>query len=219
LPIFLENKLRERGIQVTPELRAELTRKLLDADFAYRKSDGIATIQQIGDYHAEVYEDPGIPADAWAPNFLHERGADALWCNLCTEAELGGQSRLSALGEVAGDVVDDLTGEAFDLGSGPSEGAARDAAGLADDLLFDGVLPRAFRDELSDELFSGPASEPASPLLHQTSWDGSELPEPVTRNHGGDRHTVEMTIAPGQTRTARVQLPGLTVALTITMPQ
>jgi hypothetical protein len=56
-------------------------------------------------------------------------------------------------------------------------------------------------------------------LLHQTSWDGSELPEPVTRNHGGDRHTVEMTIAPGQTRTARVQLPGLTVALTITMPQ
>jgi hypothetical protein len=87
------------------------------------------------------------------------------------------------------------------------------------DLLFDGVLPRAFRDELSDELFSGPDSEPASPLLHQTSWDGSELPEPVTRNHGGDRHTVEMTIAPGQTRTARVQLPGLTVALTITMPQ
>ena len=72
-----------------------------------------------------MYRDLGIPADAWAPNFLHERGADALWCNLCTEAELGGQSRLGALGEVAGDVVDDLTGEVFDLGSGPSEGAAR----------------------------------------------------------------------------------------------
>jgi hypothetical protein len=132
------------------------------ADFHYRQVDEVVTLDRIGQYHAEVYEWLGIPADAWAPNFLHERGT-----------------------------ISSSTG----------------------------VLPRAFRDELSDELFSGPDSEPASPLLHQTSWDGSELPEPVTRNHGGDRHTVEMTIAPGQTRTARVQLPGLTVALTITMPQ
>jgi hypothetical protein len=92
----------------------------------------VVTLDRIGQYHAEVYEWLGIPADAWAPNFLHERGADALWCQLCTEAELGGQSRLGALGEVAGDVVDDLTGEVFDLGSGPSEGAARGAAELAD---------------------------------------------------------------------------------------
>ena len=71
---FLENKLRERGIQVTPQLRAELTRKLLDADFAYRRTLGVATVQQIGDYHTAVYRDLGIPADAWAPNFFHERG-------------------------------------------------------------------------------------------------------------------------------------------------
>ena len=215
---FFENKLREHGIQVTPELRAKLMQRLMVADFRYRQTDGVVTLDQIGQYHADVYRRLGIPADAWAPNFLHERGADALWCSLCTEAELGGQSRLGALGEVAGDVVDDLTGEVFDLGSGPSEGAARNAAELLDDLFVDGVLPRAFRDDLSDELFPKPESEPPSPLLHETSWYGSELREPVTRNLGGGRHTVEMSIAPGQTRTARVQLPGLTLELNITMP-
>jgi hypothetical protein len=81
------------------------------------------------------------------------------------------------------------------------------------------VLPRAFRDELSDELFPGPDSEPVRPLLHRTSWDALEVPEPVTKNLGGGRHSVEMTIAPGQTRTARVQLPGLTLELNITMPR
>ena len=81
------------------------------------------------------------------------------------------------------------------------------------------MLPRAFRDEFTDELFPGPNSKPVRPLLHRTSWDSSEVPEPVTKNLGGGRHSVEMTIAPGQTRTARVQLPGLTLALTITMPR
>jgi hypothetical protein len=81
------------------------------------------------------------------------------------------------------------------------------------------VLPRAFGDEFSDELFPGRGSDPASPFLHQTSWDGSEVPEPVTTNLGGGTHSVEMTIAPGQTRTARVKLPGLTLALTVTMPR
>jgi hypothetical protein len=36
---------------------------------------------------------------------------------------------------------------------------------------------------------------------------------------GGGRHSIEMTIAPGQTRTARVRLPGLTLELNITMPR
>jgi hypothetical protein len=204
---------------VTPELRAKLMQRLMIADFHYRQTKEVVTLDLIGQYHQDVYTRSGIPEDAWAPNFLHERGADALWCQLFTDAELGGRSRLSALGEVAGDVVDDLTGEVFDLGSGPSEGAAREAAELADDLLFDGVLPRAFGDELSDELFPSPGSEPVRPSLHRTSWDGSEVPEPVTTNLGGGRHSVEMTIAPGQTRTARVKLPGLTLALTITMPR
>ena len=216
---FFENKLREHGIEVTPELRARLMQQLMMADFYYRQTDEVVTLDRIGQYHQDVYSWLGIPADAWAPNFLHERGADALWCNLCTEAELGGHSRLGALGEIAGDVVDDLTGEVFDLGSGPSEGAAQGAAELADGLLFDGVLPRAFRDDLLDEPFPYSKSQPTSPLLHETSWDGSELREPVTTNLGGGRHSVAMTIAPGQTRTARVKLPGLTLELNITMPR
>ena len=169
---FFENKLREHGIEVTPELRAKLMQRLMIADFRYRQTDEVVTLDRIGQYHRDVYTRLGIPADAWAPYFLHESGADALWCNLCTEAE-GGRSRLRALGEIAGDVVDDLTGEVFDLGSGPSEGAARNAAELLDDLFVDGVLPRAFRDDLSDELFPKPESEPPSPLLHETSWYGS----------------------------------------------
>src|SRR5688500_17898428 len=102
---FFENKLREHGIRVTPELRAKLRQRLMIADFHYRQNEEVVTLDLIGQYHQDVYTRLGIPADAWAPNFLHERGADALWCNLCTEAELGGRSRLGALGEVVGDVV------------------------------------------------------------------------------------------------------------------
>ena len=118
---FFENKLREHGIEVTPELRAKLMQRLMIADFHYRQTEEVVTLDLIGQYHQDVYTRLGIPADAWAPIFLHERGADALWCNLCTEADLGGRSRLGALGEIVGDVVDDLTDEVFDLGSGPSE--------------------------------------------------------------------------------------------------
>lgn len=61
---FFENKLREHGIPVTPELRAKLMQRLMIADFHYRQVDEVVTLDRIGQYHAEVYEWLGIPADA-----------------------------------------------------------------------------------------------------------------------------------------------------------
>ena len=58
---------------------------------------------------------------------------------------------------------------------------------------------------------------PAAPSAGQVlSYNGSSL---NWTNPGGGRHSVAMTIGPGQTRTARVKLPGLTLALTLTMPR
>src|SRR5688500_3903703 len=45
---FFENKLREHGIEVTPELRARLMQQLMMADFHYRQTDGVVTLDQIG---------------------------------------------------------------------------------------------------------------------------------------------------------------------------
>lgn len=218
---FFENKLREHGIAVTPKLRSDLMRELMMADLAYRKSDPVVTVQRIGEYHQQVYEKLGIPADAWAPTFLHDRGADALWCLTCTEAELGGQSPLEALDEVVGDAVDDLTGERFDLGSGPSEGAAAGVAEMIDDLIFDGVLPRALADDLSDRIFGRPPSasgDPSRNLLRESSLHLPARPRVNSSSSGGE-HLIQMSIAPGETRTAKVELPGLTLEIEVTMPR
>lgn len=216
---FFENKLREHGIAVTPELRSDLMRALMDADLAARKKHPVVTVQEIGRYHRKVYKRLGIPPEAWALTFLHDYGADALWCSTCTEAELGGQSRSDALGEVAGDVVDDLTGERFDLGSGPSEGAAKILGEMIDDLILDGVLPRALGSDLSDRIFRQPS--PEAPVHHRLQESGLRFPAPrqlAGRSSGGE-HLIQMSIAPGQTRTAKVELPGLTLEIEVTMPR
>ncbi len=219
---FLENKLREHGIAVTPELRSDLMLALMDADFAARKKYPVVTVQRIGEYHQEVFEELEIPSDAWAPTFLHDRGAYALWCLSCTEAELGGQSPMDAAGEIVGDVVDDLTGERFDLGAGPSEGAAKSLGEMVDDLFLDGVVPRALGSDLSDRIFGRPSPSPEPPEHHRLQESGLRFPAPrqlAGRNSGGSEHFIQMSIAPGETRTAKVELPGLTLEIEVTMPR
>jgi len=99
-----------------------------------------------------------------------------------------------------------------------------------EDLFLDGVVPRALDDEISDQIHnlldrtSGqPSPSTGAPLPHSILHDSSFRPEdtaqPTTSARTGTgEHVIEMSIAPGQTRTATVNLPGLTLEIQVTMP-
>jgi hypothetical protein len=227
---YLENKMSELGMKYSADLRNRLASRLMQADLLYRHREDIVTVEHLATYHRQVFGDLHIPLSAWSGAFLNDRGAQALFCPACTDAELAGHSRFSGVREIWGDVIDDLTDEAFDLGSGPSEGAAKGAAEFMEDLLLDGVDPRALDDELSgqirhlyDQTFgrSSPSKEDA-PSPHTFFHESSFRPEnteqqPVSTSFSGE-HLIQMSIAPGQTRTATVNLPGLTLEIQVTMP-
>ena len=227
---FLRHKLAQRNIAYTEELRDQLISELMMADLAYRKSEDIVTVINLAEYHKLIFDKLGLPREAWTGAFLDDRGAQALFCPTCSDAELAGHSRLSGAREVWGDVIDDLTDEVFDLGSGPSEGAAKGAAEFMEDLFLDGVVPQAVDDELSyriqelyDRTFGRSSSSTGAPsrhLFHDSSFRSEDREQqPVSTNLGGGEHLVQMSIAPGQTRTATINLPGLTLEIEVTMPR
>jgi len=106
---FLREKLLERRIPLTKELRAQIMKELMDADLSYRKRGVLVTVDKIAEYHRNVFERLGIPQEAWTGAFLEGRRGLAAFCPTCTEDELAGRSRWSAPREVWGDVIDDLT--------------------------------------------------------------------------------------------------------------
>lgn len=113
---YLENKMSELGMKYSADLRNRLVSRLMQADLLYRRREDIVTVEHLATYHRQVFGDLHIPLSAWTGAFLDDRGAQALFCPTCTEAELAGHSRLGALREISGDVIDDLTNEASTWG-------------------------------------------------------------------------------------------------------
>ena len=128
-------------------------------------------------------------------------------------------------------MIDDLTNEALDVGSGPSEGAARDVRDWFGDLVKPAVGPKAAFDHITRDPWWEPYVDwhPAYRYSNTSSEECSDdSPESLTALPSSTEvgvvtpdadGVIRMSIAPGETRTARVQLPGLTLDLTITMPR
>ena len=230
---FMREKLKERGMELTDDLRRRLIIELMRADLQYRRQDDV-TVDHIAEYHEKIFERLGIPREAWTGAFLADRGALAAFCPTCTDAELAGHSRWAAPLEGWGDAIDDLTGEVFDFGSGPSEGAARDLLRWWRDLADPDVGPKALFDRAIEEPWWEPFIDwhPAYRFYKRRAQDSST----ERRGHASAERAktdpwsegvsqvspteqlVRLSIAPGETKTATVRLPGLTVELQFSFP-
>lgn len=223
---FLENELAGRGIEFSMDLRNRLLTNLMQADFYYRQSEDIVTVDHIAKYHRRVFGDLQIPEGAWTGVFLDSRGAQAAFCPTCSDAELAGHSRWDAVREVWGDVIDDLTGETFDIGAGPSEGASQDLLDWYGNLLNPSVGPKAMLDHFTNDPWWKPYIERTPPyrmffesesIREESRREGS--PFDPSRSTSPPVRTIQMCIAPGETRTAKVELPTLTLEIEVTMPR
>lgn len=87
---YFEEKFKQYNGRLPTETEvAELKTALMRADFDGRvdKQD-VLTVSEIADYHYIVYEQQGIPAQAWTGDTFSRRINDTLWCLTCTTAEL-----------------------------------------------------------------------------------------------------------------------------------
>lgn len=106
---FMENKASELGI---PLDRDKIMRELMQKDFEYRKDNHWEPIpaDDIREYHHEVFNNNGLPCDAWTGTFLDERAGPAAWCITCNDVERQGQSWEDAVSNFFDNVFNDWEG-------------------------------------------------------------------------------------------------------------